>query len=409
MRILNGAAAIIAIALLAACSGAGAPPVTQQLPGTTQQNQNAFPSMEDAQDAALQSMANVARVCPPPRPGEASCLSLIRTDISEHALPDVAGYGPGQLQSAYKLPSTTKGGGQTVAIVDAFNDPNAEKDLGVYRKNFGLTACTTANGCFRKVNQTGGTKYPPNDPGWGLEMSLDLDMASAVCPRCHILLVEATSNSFSNLGKAVSEAAKLHANVISNSYGGSEYGASDPNYSHPGTVITASAGDNGYGPQEPCTFQTVVCIGGTTLTKSTTVARGWKETVWSGTGSGCSAIVAKPSWQTDTGCRRRTASDTSADANPNTGVALYDSYGYGGWNVVGGTSVSSPIIAAVYALAGNASTQTAAKGIWNNAGKNLFDVTLGSNGGCTPAYLCHGEKGYDGPTGWGTPNGVTAY
>ncbi|MHB8958197.1 MAG: S53 family peptidase [Candidatus Limnocylindrales bacterium] len=320
-----------------------------------------------------------------------------------------SGYGPTDLQSAYNLPSSSAGAGQTVAIVDAFNDPNAESDLGVYRSQFGLSACTTANGCFRKVDQNGGTKYPRSDKGWSEEISLDLDMVSAICPNCRILLVEASTNSFANLAAAVDEAAKLGANEISNSYGGGEY-ANEVNdqshFNHPGIAITASSGDSGFGPQFPAASQYVTAVGGTSLSKTTSNSRGWAETVWSGAGSGCSAYISKPSWQTDAGCARRTIADVSADADPNTGVSVYDSFRVSGWLVFGGTSVSSPIIASVYALAGNVVTY----GSYSYSHTaSLFDVTSGSNGSCGGSYLCTGEVGYDGPTGNGTPNGTGGF
>jgi subtilase family serine protease len=323
-----------------------------------------------------------------------------------------SGYGPSDLQSAYKLPSSTAGSGQTVAIVDAYNDPTAEADLGVYRAQYGLPACTTANGCFKKVNQTGGTSYPPTDAGWATEISLDLDMVSAVCPKCHILLVEATSASYANLGKAVNEAAALHANAISNSYGGGDVSdSSAPYYNHPGIAVTASSGDSGYGVAFPASSHYVTAVGGTTLNKASN-SRGWSETVWSGAGSGCStlntALTGAASF--NTGCSKRAEADVSAVANPSTGVAVYDSTPYGGrsgWQVYGGTSVSSPIVASVFALAGNAA------GINNNYpyshSGSFFDVTSGSNGSCSPSQLCKARTGWDGPTGLGTPNGVGGF
>src|SRR5947209_3276906 len=267
-----------------------------------------------------------------------------------------SGYNPADLQSAYKLPSSTAGSGQTVAIVDAYNDPNAESDLGVYRSQFGLSACTTANGCFRKVDQNGGTSYPRGDKGWAEEISLDLDMVSAVCPNCHILLVEAKTNSFANLAASVDEAAKLGANEISNSYGGSEYSSEvsdQSHYNHPGIAITVSSGDSGYGVEFPAASQYVTAVGGTTLNHANNT-RGWSETAWSGAGSGCSAYISKPSWQKDSGCSNRTVADVAADADPNTGVSVYDTYRETGWLVFGGPSVASPIIAAAYGLVGTA-------------------------------------------------------
>jgi subtilase family serine protease len=366
-----------------------------------------------AQSANLTPSITTHRVCSQAKVGYAAC-SAIQIDKTSGALTPNAsapsGLNPASLISAYKLPSSTAGTGQTVAIVDAYNDPNAESDLAVYRAQFGLSACTTANGCFRKVNQTGGTSYPTSDTGWSEEISLDLDMVSAICPKCKILLVEASSTSFASLGTAVNEAVALGANTVSNSYGGSESSgetSSASYYSHPGHIITASSGDGGYGVEVPAAYNSVVAVGGTSL-KTSTTTRGWTETAWSGAGSGCSKYIAKPSWQTDSSCTRRTVADVSAVADPNTGVSVYDSYGVGGWLVFGGTSVSSPIIASVYALAGNASSVNAAQSLYTHTG-NLFDVTTGSNGSCSGTYLCTGKVGYDGPTGLVTPNGTAAF
>src|SRR5207249_855536 len=187
---------------------------------------------------------------------EAHCLSYVLVDAHGRVFnsPTPSGYGPADLQDAYKLPSGTNGKGMTVALVDAYDDPNAESDLGVYRSTFGLPACTTANGCFKKVDQNGGTKYPRGNRGWAEEISLDLDMVSAICPNCHILLVEANTNSFANLATAEDTAARLGANAISNSYGGSEYSSEvsdQSHYNHPGTAITVSSGDSGYGVEFP--------------------------------------------------------------------------------------------------------------------------------------------------------------
>ncbi|MFJ9906977.1 peptidase S8 [Streptomyces sp. NPDC101152] len=334
-----------------------------------------------------------------------------------------SGYGPGNLQSAYGLTSAaaSNGAGHTIAIVDAYNDPNAESDLATYRSYYGLPACTTANGCFKKVGQTGSTtSLPSSDSGWSEEISLDLDMASAICPKCNILLVEANSATMANLGKSVNEAVTLGAKYVSNSYGGSE-SSSDTSYdssyfNHPGVAITVSAGDSGYGAQYPAASRYVTSVGGTAL-KTSSTTRGWTETVWNtssteGTGSGCSAYDAKPTWQTDTGCSKRTIADVSAVADPATGVSVYDSYGVtAGWYTFGGTSASSPIIASVYALAGTPSSSSyPASFPYAKAGTSaLNDVTSGSNGSCSTSYLCTARSGYDGPTGWGTPEGVSAF
>ena len=358
-----------------------------------------------------------SKVCPSAAPGTARCHSLVRVDGSGQPLATSGptGYGPADLQTAYALAaaSTANGAGQTIAIVDAYDDGNAESDLAVYRSTYGLPPCTTANGCFRKVNQTGGTKYPRGDGGWGQEISLDVDMASAICPNCKILLVEASSNSFANLSAAVDEAAALGANVISNSYGGGEYSgevSAQSHYNHPGVAITVSSGDNGYGVEFPAASQYVTAVGGTSLTKDGS-ARGWAETVWSGAGSGCSAYISKPSWQTDAGCARRTVADVSAVADPNTGVSVYDTYrqaGGGGWLVFGGTSVSAPIIGAVYALAGNTGAITYGSFSYSHL-SFLNDITSGSNGSCSSSYLCTAKVGFDGPTGNGTPKGTGAF
>ena len=403
MKIQSRLSAVLALSVLAACSGNAGTSMTPSVTGSV----------------PAQPAGNVARSCDTPLPGDnVRCFAQFRLDAGNTGDVKVmastpSGYGPSQIQSAYKLPSSTAGSGQTVAIVDAYDDPNAEKDLATYRTQYGLPACTTANGCFKKVNQTGGTTYPTRNGGWAQEISLDLDMVSATCPNCHILLVEASSATNANLGTAVNEAVALGANVVSNSYGGGETGASNTAYNHPGHIITASAGDSGTGAQQPCSYSTVVCVGGTSL-KSASNTRGWSETAWTSSGSGCSAYVAKPSWQTDSGCTKRSEADVSAVADPNTGVSVYDSYsyqGYSGWLVFGGTSASSPIIASVYALAGNASTLSSnASSIWANSA-SLFDVTSGSNGTCSSSYsyICNARAGYDGPTGWGSPNGTAAF
>ncbi len=378
-----------------------------------------FASTVVAAPRTTQAPKAFVHACAMAAAGSASCNAILRT--GGNASPQASspgGYNPADIQSAYALPAASGGSGETVAIVDAYDDPNAEADLGVYRSQFGLPACTTANGCFRKVNQSGGTKYPRANGGWAQEISLDLDMVSAVCPNCHILLVEATTSSLTNLGTAVNEAAKLGANAISNSYGGSE-SSSDPSYdtsyyNHPGIAITASSGDSGYGAQYPAASQYVTAVGGTSLTRASN-ARGWSETVWNGAGSGCSAYDAQPSWQSSVAnitsvCGKRAEADVAAVADPNTGVSVYDSYAYqgaSGWLVFGGTSVASPIIASVYALAGNAGSVTYGSYPYSHT-SGLNDVTSGSNGSCG-TDVCNATTGWDGPTGLGTPNGTGGF
>jgi len=361
------------------------------------------------------------RACAVPQRGHMSCLVLIRTNVQQrsqasagpHAIPAGVGYGPASLQSAYSLPSSTAGAGQTVAIVDAYDYPTAAADLAAYRSAAGLPACGA--GCFSKVNQNGQASPLPaaaGNTGWDVEEALDLDMVSAICPLCHIILVEASSPTVQNLGTAVNSAVNLGAKFVSNSYGGSE-SASDPSfdssyYNHPGVAITASAGDSGFGVEYPAASRYVTAVGGTSLSTAAN-SRGWSETVWNGTGSGCSADDAKPSWQADTGCARRTNNDVAAVADPNTGVAIYNTYTQGGWLEVGGTSASSPIIASTFALAGTPAAGTYPSSYPYQHPASLWDVTTGSNGSCGTAYLCHGEVGYDGPAGLGTPHGTAAF
>jgi subtilase family serine protease len=353
-----------------------------------------------------------AHVCGAPASGRAGCLAIRhdRLDANGMVVPNAtpAGYGPADIRSAYNLTGSSTA---TVAIVDAYNDPTAETDLTTYRNQFGLSPCTTANGCFKKINQTGGTAYPRTNGGWAQEISLDLDMVSAACPGCHILLVEATSNSFANLAAGVTYAATKVPGVvaISNSYGGSD-SAETSAYNHPGIAITASTGDGGYGVESPASYPHVVAVGGTSLRRAST-SRGWTETAWSGAGSGCSTINAKPSWQTTaTQCNGKANADVSAVADPNTGVAVYDSTSYRGsvgWLVFGGTSASSPIIASVYAQSGNTAGYPASY-TWAHT-SSLNDVTSGSNGTCSPSVWCHAGTGWDGPTGLGTPNGTAGF
>lgn len=346
-----------------------------------------------------------ARVCPD-NGKLLVCFAIRQTDtvvpnLATNALPN--GFGPADLRSAYGL-TTTGSAAMTVAIVDAFDDPQAESDLATYRSTFSLPACTTANGCFRKVNQSGqASPLPRTDTGWAGEISLDLDMVSAICPDCHILLVEANNPSTTNLGTAVNTAANLGAKFVSNSYGGPENGFennSDASYfNHPGVVITASTGDNGFGVSYPASGKGVTAVGGSSLTRDTST-RGWSETVWNGAGSGCSGSVAKPAFQVGltTGCAKRAEADVAAVADPQTGVAVYQTFGASGWAVYGGTSAASPIIASVYALAGSPGATDSPNSYPYAHPGALNDVTTGNNGPCG-APLCTAGVGYDGPTG----------
>ncbi|MFE2141705.1 putative Ig domain-containing protein [Streptomyces sp. NPDC059456] len=379
------------------------------------------PASASATPAA--STVHTQRLCSEPaKAGFMACHALARTDLKQQLslAPDIlpSGYGPTDLQSAYAL-SASAGAGATVAIIDAYDDPNAESDLATYRSQYGLPPCTTANGCFKKVDQNGGTTYPTADSGWAGEISLDVDMVSAVCPQCHILLVEANQPSMEDLGAAVNRAVTMGAKYVSNSYGGGE-DSTDPGsdasyFNHPGVAITVSSGDSGYGVEYPAASQYVTSVGGTSLSRAGGTSRGWSESVWGtsgggdGAGSGCSSYTTKPSWQTDSGCAKRTVSDVSAVADPATGLAVYDSYQASGWNVYGGTSASAPIIAAVYALAGTPAAGSYPSSYPYAHTASLNDVTSGANGSCGSSYLCTAKSGYDGPTGLGTPNGTAAF
>ncbi len=457
MKWVKGAALVLAAALATACSS--------QTTGSA-----LTPSGPAApQIAKTQQMSHVRPACAKASVGFMQCFALVRTDVvyskppqyhANIASADLSAaanswyypLGPAQLQQAYNLPSKTAGSGQTVGIVDAFGDPKAASDLAKYRKAFKLPACTTSNGCLQILNQNGQTSPLPNpgtgsNAGWAVEIALDLDMVSAICPNCHIVLIEASSNSSKDLGIAVGAAKNAGAGQISNSYGGPECIVNSKGkivcftsqikkyakyYNVPGAIVTASSGDNAWynGPQSPADFGTVVSVGGTSLYPYSG-SRGWIETAWSGAGSSCSTFSKRPSWvklSKSLHCPgdTRAISDVSAVADPNTGVLVYLSYPYaGGFYVVGGTSAASPIIASVYALAGNASTQNYGANLYN-AGSNLTDVVLGKNAspdlsnnagqicgsnvkGGDPTAICASMPGWDGPTGNGTPWGVGAF
>jgi hypothetical protein len=358
-------------------------------------------------------------VCAHVPAGVASCDAIRHDTLDRHGKPlpparqDVL--DAQEIRSAYGLTGASSGG-RTVAVVDAYDAPTAEADLAVYRAAYGLPTCTSdgADPCFAKVNQRGGATPPAADPGWAQEISLDLDMVSAACPDCRILLVEADSSLFADLAAAVDTAAGLGAVAISNSYGGSDVAGADTgrSYDHPGIAITASTGDGGYGVSAPASFGTVVAVGGTSLRGSTT--GGWSESAWSGAGSGCSRLNTEL-WQdnTRTGCAGKATADVSAVADPDTGVSVYDSYDYQGahgWLQFGGTSASSPIVAGIYAMGTAVATRVPypAAYTWAHA-TGLTDVRGGSNGRCRPAVWCTAGTGWDGPTGLGTPKGTGAF
>ncbi len=381
--------------------------------------------------AQARAQEDAERVCPAPSSPEIKTCHLLRLinyppsmEVASGARSPQnapAGFGPADIQAAYNLAasSASAGAGRTIAIVVAQDGPTVEADLAVYRSTFSLPPCTSASGCLRKINQDGATSpLPTADTGWASEMNVNLDMISAVCPNCNIVLVEANSELDADFTTAVNTAAlQTHVVAISNPYGGDE-SSSDKffcaNYDHPGIAVVASAGDEGYGAKSPANCPTVTAVGGTSLVRSSTSARGWTETVWGsptdsqgGTGSGCSIVIPLPSWQPGVaGCTMRVVNDVAILADPNTGPAIYDQ---GAWGVYGGTSVSAPLIAAVYGLAPPAEpSDYPVSYAYANPGA-LFDITQGTNGQCSGSLLCNAGLGYDGPSGLGTPNGVAAF
>lgn len=377
--------------------------------------------------AALAGCSSTATPAAPAAPNAGSRSGTIHTNVvvrSRGLSPDApAGWSPENLEAAYDLPSASKGTGQIVAVVDAYDNPNVSTDLASYRSTFGLPPAN-----FTKYNQDGQTgDYPEGNGDWGVEIDLDVEMLSASCPNCTIDLVEANSNGTKDLEAALTQAVKLGAHVVSVSWGCEGSDCVDKSYFRAkGVEYLASAGDGGLGAGYPSAFDSVVAIGGTVLSKGGGGKRGWSESVFGGggfgpgnwgTGAACST-VKKPSWQHDPGCSGRTANDVSAVADPVTGVAVYDTYGDSGtgWRVDGGTSVATPLIGGIFALAGNATSQDGGRTFWDKHHQNPNDlnpVLRGSDGHCGPTYLCtdgtHEYRSYGGPTGWGTPNGIGAF
>lgn len=367
-------------------------------------------------------------VCLPDGKNSPRCHARVVVDKGgkPQATTSPTGYGPAQFLGAYNLSGNTSTN-QTIAIVDAFDHPNIKADLNTYSTQYGIATIgdcpvssgTTSSPCFQKVDQRGGTSYPSVDSSWALEIALDVEVVRAACQNCNILLVEADSNSVTDLMSAIDRARLMGAKIISNSWGTtSEFPAEinyDSYFNYAGIVFTVSSGDGGYGTNYPSASRFVTAVGGTTLNVNSDNTYN-SETVWSGTGSGCSSYEGKPNWQKDNGCSRRTVADVAADADPNTGASVYDSVLYNGqtgWYQVGGTSLSAPLVAGVYALAG-----VVPAGAWGNSlpytqgnSTNLHDILNGNNGRCrrTIPYLCTAKPGYDGPTGLGTPKGPSAF
>jgi subtilase family serine protease len=355
--------------------------------------------------------------------GLASCNAHVLTDAKGKFLVSQSpvGFSPSQIRSAYNLTGRAASK-PVVAIVDAYDDPTIKNDLDVYSKQFGLPTlpnCAgaigkSANPCFQKINQRSTAALPKTNGGWSVEIALDVEAVHAVCENCSILLVEADSPNMKNLMAAVDSAVKAGANVISNSYGGPEFATEtkfDFHFNHSGVAFTVSSGDSGYGVQYPAASPYVTAVGGTSLYLGAD-GKYKNEDAWSGAGSGCSEFESKPSWQTDAKCQGRTVADVSAVADPATGLAIYTTTSpknQKGWFTAGGTSLSAPLIAAVYALSGNISASANSLPYTLGSKSNLHDVVGGSNGSCSPGYLCAGKTKYDGPTGLGSPNGTGAF
>ncbi len=366
-------------------------------------------------------------VCIPRGPQAVKCHAQVV--INKSGQPDLTsvpqGYGPVQFQTAYSLLGKSSSG-RIVAIIDAYDNPNIKPDLDTYSGAFGLPVLPTcqttikdsATPCFQKIDQRGGTSYPAADSSWALEIALDTEVVHAACPDCKILLVEADSNTYDSLLAAEDKAVALGASVVSNSYGSGEFSSEtsfDSHFNVAGVAFTFSSGDAGYGSTYPAASRYVTAVGGTTLLLNSNNTYK-NETAWSGAGSGCSNFEIKPTWQSDKGCPMRTIVDVSADADPSSAAAVYDTVPYGGtgqtgWFQVGGTSLASPLVAAVFALKGVPPGTQANSLPYLSATTGLNDVTRGSNGGCPQKnkYLCSAVVGYDGPTGLGTPKGIGAF
>jgi subtilase family serine protease len=381
------------------------------------------------------------RVCPREGGLTVACQAIVitRSDgVRALALPGPAGLGPFDLAAAYGLPdprgSAWVWNERKVIVIDAYDNPHAEFDLAVYRQTYGLPPCTVANGCFKKISQQKGTPLPRGDTVWGQEIDLDLQMVSAICPMCKITLIAATSASLPDITRAARRAQSKNTSAISNSYATDESlenNAFESAYEHPGIAVTASSGDTGYASTFPASSPKVIAVGATSLVRDSS-PRGWDETAWGGSGSWCSSWFDPPAWQlglidadpSGKTCTRRAIADVAAVGDPGTGVAVYDSYGSVGgdnWYQFGGTSVGAPIVAALFARAGDAVQTPAypypARHLYEQRAA-LRDITAGSNGNqlhdCWPAspdpyYLCHAQVGYDGPTGLGVPNGLGAF
>ena len=355
-----------------------------------------------------------------------------------------AGYGPSDLDSAYNLSGSSSSTG-TIAIIDAGVDGNLESDLATYRSNYGLPACGSSDGCLKLENFDGGAQPAPQTSGAGanaeeqigVETSLDMDMASAACPSCHLLEISVPwqdgetdgDTSTGDFAKAVNTAVSAGAAAVSISYGytadsGNTSGDQLNAFNHQGVAIEASTGDSGFNggthTSWPSDLPYVIGVGGTTLNGP------GNESAWSGGGSGCEtffdAANGQPSSVTANCANHLAVADVSADADPNTGVAVYDTYAPStsqpaNWGVVGGTSASAPFIAGLFANAGVPSSLLGPNTLYQASSSDFNDITSGNNeqsDQCANypglnANVCNAGTGWDGPTGLGSPNGLGAF
>jgi hypothetical protein len=349
-----------------------------------------------------------------PDPARVTCYALIQpVPTRPSTLTSSGPYAPSDLRNAYRVPASNTTA--TVAVIEAFGASSAERDLGVYRRSFGLPACTVANNCLQIMNQDGGPQLPESSQssGWQDETMLDLEMVSAICPSCHLLLVQSRTDYLTDMMQAVDQAVAQGAKYISMSWGTPEQ-ADGPHLTPvPGVVYVAASGDAGYGTAYPAADPSVVSVGGTSLYRDGS-ARGWSDSVWhnssGGTGGGCSSAEVQPAWQRaiaglSSACGNRSMNDVSIVADPNTGMYIYDQ---GRWVEGGGTSAGAPMIAAIFAIAGRPSTAVPASAIPYQHPGAFADVTKGSNGSCGKA-LCAAHVGYDTPSGLGVPQGVGGF
>ena len=350
------------------------------------------------------------------------------------------GYSAAELAAAYHLPDAASGTSATVAIIDGGGYPSVEAVLARYRTQFGLPPCTVSAGCLKVVDYQGGPPLRPDGTDEERELSaetaLDVEMVSAACPACKILLVQAPTQDFylssqhtpaqavPSIAKAVEVAIRSGAAAVSMSFGypstkDINTGPVSAVFSHPGIAFVASSGDSGYHGNVhgywPQNLPTVVSVGGTALYQSDS---GFTSSAWNEAGSACETDLppahGQPAAVSAYCSGHRASSDVSAVSDPSTGVAVYDSYGIGGWYVAGGTSAAAPVIAAMFARAGHTSRVDGPSTLYSAPAGAFTDISVGQNGAAhscqtTAPQLCVSGPGWDGPTGIGTPNGLAGF